>query len=224
MDWPTLAVVVVTYNRARTLHETLRRLGAHLLYTGPLVWIVADDGSDDDTASMLALDYPDVQRVVSPRRGLGANTNAGLRAALTQADYVLQLQDDMHLLTTLDMHPHIERLRDDTTCGFIRLWGVGGHRYEGRLEGNYWRVYWHSDELYIPSDRPHVKHRRFHEHYGFYPEGLVTAHTEEAWCHQCKGRAGLEGKQIDVFVPQMQDTERSWEHMEWSQRWRDVGL
>lgn len=222
--WPTLAILVITYNRRDVLRETLRRLAAHLAYEGPRVLVIADDGSDDGTAEMLAAEYPDATHVVSARRGLGANANAGLRAALAHADYVLQLQDDMHLLTTLDMHPHIERLRDDPTCGFIRLWGVGGHRYEGRLEGNYWRVFWHSDELYIPSDRPHVKHRRFHEHYGPYPEGLPTAGTEEAWCHQCKGRAGLEGKQIDVFVPQMADTEKSWEHAAWGQRWRDKGL
>lgn len=224
MDWPTLAILIITYNRRAILQETLRRLATHLHYVGPRVLVVADDGSDDGTAAMLAADQPDAIHVVSPRVGLGANANAGLRAALARADYVLQLQDDMHLLTTLDMHPHVALLRDDPTCGFIRLWGVGGHTYEGRLEGNYWRVYWHSDELYIPSDRPHVKHRRFHEHYGLYPEGLPTASTEEAWCHQAKGRAGLEGKQIDVFVPQNQLTESTWEHAAWGQRWRDAGL
>jgi len=224
VDWPTLAINIVTYNRKDTLRQTLGRLARHLHYVGAIKTIVADDGSDDDTLGMLATEFPEVGIVTSARTGLGANTNAGLRACLRVADYVLQLQDDMHLLTTLDMHPHIERLKDDPTCGFIRLWGVGGHRYEGRLEGNYWRVYWHSDELYIPSDRPHVKHRRFHAHYGFYPEMLDTATTEDAWCHQCKDRAGADGTQIDVFVPQNQLTETTWEHAHWGQRWRDVGL
>ena len=130
----------------------------------------------------------------------------------------------MHLLGTLDLHPHIEKLRDDPTCGFIRLWGVGGHNYHGNLEGNYWRIWWNSPELYIPSDRPHVKHARFHAFYGEYPEGLSTAVTEDAWCHQCKDRAGRDGVQLDVFVPQNQLTETTWEHAHWGQRWRDVGL
>lgn len=224
MNWPTVAITIATYNRKETLRITIARLKQHLYYTGPIVWIVADDGSDDGTPAMLLEEWPEVRLVQSDRGGLGANTNAGLRAALAHADYVLQLQDDMHLLSTLDLHPHIERLRDDPTCGFIRLWGVGGHRYTANLEGNYWRVHWNSEELYIPSDRPHVKHRRFHEHFGMYPEGLTTAVTEDAWCHQCKDRAGLHGRQLDVFVPQMQDTERSWEHAHWGQRWRDVGL
>lgn len=223
-DWPTLAINIVTYNRIDTLRNTIARLKRHLWYEGQQRIFVADDGSDDGTQAMLHEEYPDVTLIQSSRVGLGANTNAGLRASLAVADYVLQLQDDLHLLTTLDLHPHIEKLRDDPTCGFIRLWGVGGHRYKGNLEGNYWRIHWDSDELYIPSDRPHVKHRRFHEHFGMYPEGLKTAQTEDAWCHQCKDRAGLNGRQLDVFVPQNQLTETTWEHMHWDKRWRDQAL
>jgi glycosyltransferase involved in cell wall biosynthesis len=223
-DWPALAINIVTYNRKETLRETIARVNRHLYYVGPRRIFVADDGSDDGTQAMLLEEFPDVALIQSNRAGLGANTNAGLRASLGVADYVLQFQDDLWMLTTIDLHPHIEKLRDDPTCGFIRLWGVGGHRYKGNLEGNYWRVHWDSDELYIPSDRPHVKHRRFHEHFGMYPEGLGTAHTEEAWCHQCKDRAGLDGKQLDVFVPQNQLTETTWDHVHWGDRWRDKGL
>ncbi len=224
MDWPALAINIVTYQRKETLRATLQRLAAHVYYVGPRYTIVADDGSTDGTQAMLLEEFPDVRLVSSERVGMGANTNAGLRACLANADYVLQLQDDMHLLTTLDLHPHIEKLRDDPTCGFIRLWGVGGHQYTANLEGNYWRIMWNSRELYIPSDRPHIKHRRFHEFFGMYPEGHTTNETEDAWCWQCKHRAGLDGKQLDVFVPQNQLTETTWEHAHWHARWRDQGL
>lgn len=222
--WPALAINVVTYNRKETLRGTLQRLDEHLGYTGSRHVIVADDGSDDGTQAMLREEFPQVVVVQSARSGLGANTNAGLRECWRHADYVLQLQDDMHLNAHLDLHPHVELLRDVPSFGFVRLWGVGGHHYEGRLEGNYWRIYWHSPELHIPSDRPHIKHRRFHEFYGMYPEGLKTAQTEAAWCHQCKDRAGQMGRQLDVAVPLGVDTERSWDHMEWGRRWRDQGL
>lgn len=223
-EWPPLAIVIVTYNRCATLLETIQRLHDHLYYAGPWHVIVADDGSDDGTQAELAARFPHAILVQSRRAGLGANTNAGLRAAFALSPFVLQLQDDMHLKYTFDLHPHIERLTRDETAGMIRLWGIGGHALEGRLEGEHWRVYWHSPDLYIPSDRPQLKHRRFHEHFGMYPEGLPTAATEEAWCHQCKGRAGLEGRQLDVLVPQGIETERNWEHMHWGQRWRDQGL
>ena len=137
---------------------------------------------------------------------------------------VLQLQDDLWLLHHFDLHPHVQRLMQDETAGYIRLWGAGGHKYEGRLEGEHWRIYWHSDELYIPSDRPHLKHWRFHRHFGFYPEGLSTAVTEDAWCHQCKNLAGANGVTCDVLVPHAVDIERNFEHAGWHARWRDKGL
>jgi glycosyltransferase involved in cell wall biosynthesis len=224
MEWPALAFNIVTYQRRDTLYETVRRLHEHVAYAGPMHYIIADDGSDDGTQAMAAMMFPHARVVQSQRAGLGGNTNAGLRVAFSVADVCMQLQDDMYLLSTLDLHAHVERLLTDTTCGFIRLWGVAGHHYDAKLEGSYWRVMWNSDELYIPSDRPHIKHRRFHEHFGYYPEGLATGHTEEAWCHQCKSRAGLDGRQLDVFVPHAQDTEKNFEHMAWGQRWRDQGL
>lgn len=220
-DWPNLSIVIITYNRRDIVRETIHRIDKHLYYEGERHWILADDGSDDGTIDMVMSEYPHVSVVQSNRVGLGANSNAGLRAAFSKSDYVLQMQDDMHLLTTLDLHPHVGLMMNDDTCGYVRLWGIGGHRYTATLEGNHWRVRWDSQELYVPSDRPHVKHRRFHDKFGFYPEGLPTAATEEAWCHQCKTLSA--DANLDVFVPQM-DTERSWEHAGWHTRWRDQGL
>lgn len=222
MIWPALAVVIVTYNRRAALLETLRRLDEHLDYAGPRHLIIADDGSDDGTQEAVRSAYPGAVLVQSARSGMGANTNAGLRAAFARTEYVLQLQDDMHLLRHFDLHPHIARLRDDPTAGFIRLWGAGGHRYTATLDEAHWRVDWASDELYIPSDRPHVKHWRFHQWFGFYPEGLKAAATEDAWCHQCKDR-GIDGAP-QVLVPHAVDIERNFAHVGWDDRSRDKGL
>jgi carboxylesterase type B len=80
-----------------------------------------------------------------------------------------------------------------------------------------------SDELYIPSDRPHLKHRRFHNAAGWYPEGLKSAETEEAWSHQVKDAARAHGVPA-VLVPHALDVERNFEHLGWHSRWRDVNL
>ena len=127
--WPTLAIVdgSLPTTGATCCARRCAWLNTHLAYDGPRARdcrrrIGRRHGRDAGRVPRRCAD------VVSPRRGLpGANANAGVgRTRSLRADYVLQLQDDMHLLTTLDMHPHIERLRDDPTCGFIRLWGVGG--------------------------------------------------------------------------------------------------
>lgn len=221
MTWPPLAIVIPTWNRRDVLLETIHRLGKHLDYTGPRHLIIADDGSDDGTATAIQC-IPGATIVTSRRVGMGANTNAGLRAAFALSKYVLQLQDDMHLLHHFDLHPHVARLRDDPTAGFVRLWGVGGHKYTATLDESHWRIDWQSTELYIPSDRPHVKHWRFHNHFGFYPEGLRTDQTEDAFCHQCKDRAVTGAP--SVLIPHGVDVERNFEHVGWHDRARDKGL
>ena len=224
-DLPPIAVVVVTYQRAAILRQTLRGLAQHLRYAGELIYVIADDGSTDDTHATIG-DHADLVgntlTVVTDRGGMGANTNMGLRTALTYTDLVFQLQDDMQLLEPLDLTPHAQWLLSHPQDGYIRLWGVGGHRYTATLDERYWRIDWHSDELYIASDRPHLKHRRFHEVVGFYPEGLRTNVTEEAWCHQAKD-AGRRGAPA-VLVPHALDIERNFEHLGYHSRWRDQGL
>ena len=228
MTLPPVAVLVITYQRAEILQRTIGGLLHNLTYAGPLHYVIADDGSTDGTHEMIdALRDAglDATLVISNRGGLGANANAGLRAALSLADFVLQLQDDMLLLQSLDLTAHVNRLLHHPDDGFIRLWGVGGHRYTATLDGAYWRISWQSDELYIPSDRPHLKHRRFVEAAGYYPEGLKSAATEEAWCHQAKHEACAKAGGVPfVLAPHSAETERNWEHQCWGDRWRDKGL
>jgi glycosyltransferase involved in cell wall biosynthesis len=219
--WPVVSIVVVTYQRAEVLRGTLDRLRQHLAYSGALRYVVADDGSTDSTHQML--EAMDIEPVVTNRGGLGANTNAGLRRAFEQTEYVFQLQDDMHLLTTLDLDRHVQQLQQDRMAGFIRLWGVAGHRYTARLDGQYWRISWESPELYIPSDRPHLKHKQFHDTYGFYPEGRATGDTEEAFCHQCR-TLWMQHGGPDVLIPHAEDVERNFQHMCEGSRWRDQNL
>jgi glycosyltransferase involved in cell wall biosynthesis len=216
-----VSIVVVTYQRAAVLRGTLERLRQHLAYSGAVRYVVADDGSTDGTHQML--EAMDIEPVVTNRGGLGANTNAGLRAAFEQTDFVFSLQDDMWLNCTLDLDKHVQRLQQDRSAGFIRLWGVAGHRYTARLDGQYWRVDWMSPELYIPSDRPHLKHKSFHDTYGYYPVGRATGDTEEAFCHQCRALWVQHGGP-DVLIPHGEDVERNFTHAGEGIRWRDQGL
>jgi glycosyltransferase involved in cell wall biosynthesis len=219
--WPVVAVVVITYQRADVLRGTLDRLRQHLAYSGALRYVVADDGSTDGTHALL--EQMDIEPVITQRGGLGANTNAGLRRAFEETPFVYVQQDDMWLNTRLDLDRHVLTLRDDQAAGFVRLWGVAGHRYVARLDEQYWRIRWDSPELYIPSDRPHLVHARFHETYGFYPEGRPTGDTEEAWSHQCRAVALATGGP-DVLVPHALDIERNFSHEGEGIRWRDQGL
>jgi hypothetical protein len=152
--------------------------------------------------------------------GLGKNLNSLLaRCQAAAIDYVIQQDDDHWLVKELDITPHVKKLMEDDTAGAIRLMGVGGHRYRATLDGRYWRIDWESAEVYIASNRPHLKKiSRFHGQYGMYPEGFKLGLTEEKFCHICIDTAKLNllhgQPTVDVLVPLDTLTESGWEHSE----------
>ena len=89
IQWPSMSVVVCTYNGARTLRNCLEGL-KELRYPNYEV-IVVDDGSTDESAA-IAEQYP-VQLIRTGRNsGLGSARNTGLEAA--RGDIVAYLDDD----------------------------------------------------------------------------------------------------------------------------------
>jgi N-acetylglucosaminyl-diphospho-decaprenol L-rhamnosyltransferase len=87
-----ISVVIVSFNRAEQLRQSLEALGnAHQV-------IVVDNGSRDGAAS-LADDFPGVRFSRLPRNfGLTRALNIGIRAA--EGDYVLLLHDDVRIEAT----------------------------------------------------------------------------------------------------------------------------
>jgi GT2 family glycosyltransferase len=75
---PRVSVVICTYNGGSTLEQCLRSLLA-LNYPDYEV-IVVDDGSTDDTASILAR-FPNMRAIQQENRGLSTARNVGLNAA-----------------------------------------------------------------------------------------------------------------------------------------------
>lgn len=128
-------------------------------------------------------------------------------------EVVLQIDDDFWLSGPLDLDRHVETLLNETGAGWIRLMDIVGHNYSARLIGAYWWVDWASPGLYIPSNRAHLKHRRFHDAFGFYPEDKKLADTENEFCQRCKDRAGHSLGWPQVLVPLDVATESLWQHI-----------
>ena len=198
-DLPPVEVIIPTlsteqHDRRAVLHETIALLRAHLLYSGLLRFLISADGLDP---SGLFDGEPDV-KVIYGRTSLGANTNNLLQHA--GADVLFQQDDDLHLLEPLPIDRHVAKLVADPTAGWIRLWGVGYHNLAARLDGEYWRCDTLQSEVYLLSFRPHLKHRRFHDHYGLYPVGFKCGETEEGMGYQMKA-VHKDRPGPDVLVP-----------------------
>ena len=227
MDAPTVAVLIPTFNRLSILVDTIDSLHTMVMYGGKLEYYVGVDSDKETTdqttdtflkrlhhvGNINVFDGP--RRQGKKMRGyLGANLNMLYAAAVADGHRLfLQMDDDHQLIRALDLQPHVDKLLEDPTAGWIRLMGVGFHKYCGCLEGNYWRVRWDSPEAYIPSNRPHLKEKRFHDVFGGYPEDLKLGETEEGFCMQCKDMAAMVDNPPCVMVPITVLTESSWNHV-----------
>jgi len=202
-----IAVLLPTYNRPVIVAQTIKRLKQHLKFDGYIQYYVGNDGDPISLEHGVVLD--------SPKKGLGANLNFLIKKAMADGFELFMCMDDDHWLNEpLDLTPHAEKLLTDKSAGWIRFMGVSHHKLTAKQEGMYWRVNWNSEGLYITSMRPHLKHVRFHQHFGYYKEGLKLGRTEESFCHQCKDKAR---KKLDtapsVLIPMDFNTEKAWQHV-----------
>jgi glycosyltransferase involved in cell wall biosynthesis len=137
-----VSIVICTRNHGPSLHDTLESLGAVQVpeqMTAEL--IIADNGSTDDTAAVVAAATPrlknmagGVHTVVEPRAGQCYARNAGIAAS--RGDIILFTDDDLRFPTDwLDVCDPIRRGEADAVVGGVRLapyllrdWMVPYHR------------------------------------------------------------------------------------------------
>jgi len=201
-----VAVLIPTYDRPEILERAMHELRRNVTGARPAFFV----GNDHEKP--VSFECEDVTVFNKPSGSLGANLNRLIQAATKAGFEILIQMDDDHILKgPLDLSCHINKLMEDATAGWIRLMGVGAHKLTADLDETYWRVRWDSDELYITSNRPHIKHVRFHEHFGLYHEARKLGHTEESFCHQCKN-IGKESGGPNVLIPLTYD-DGLWAHV-----------
>ena len=118
----TVAIIIPTYNRARLLVQSLESV---LIQSRPPDEIlVADDGSTDETADVLAGYEHRIRYLHKPNGGVPSALNHGLAA--TNADYIGFIDDD-DLLMPDAIQRHLEFLHshpdiDFSYSGCYRFW------------------------------------------------------------------------------------------------------
>ncbi len=230
-----ITVVIPTYNRPEILKETIMRLDMHLKFQGQVRYIIGNDGDEpiefDET--MLRPGHT-INIVASPQKGLGANLNFLL--SLVETNIVMQLDDDHWLNRPLDVTDYArDLLKKNLNIGWIRLF-MGEredvyklksyYRMKSATYGPYWILDTESPELYLASNRPHIKRISFHiSNFGWYPENRTLGKTEEAWCHQYKklrNDSKSWGAKPWVAVPMFGLALEQWHHV--GDSWQDRGL
>lgn len=214
---PTIGVQICTFSRPREIRLCIDALLKYLHYS-ELIWLVCDDSTGGDYVERLAADYPFLQFCITPRRaGWGVNVNLGLDyLEALGIDYIYFTEDDYILTKDIDLNVGMHLLQDPQ-IGLVRYDGLAGHRldmtleemdYPGNREGvgidklTYARLLKSSRNLNIYSNRPHLKHRRFHDYYGRYIEGQRLGMTETNFAHRVRDIMVFEEAPQIVALPE----------------------
>jgi GT2 family glycosyltransferase len=210
-EWPTVAVLIPTFNRGELLNQNLRYLGANLKYEGSVKILVGDDSNDDSLVflpeqSTVESTFPIQYWRNTERLGLGGNLNKLIEMAGSETLLAIAMDDDHRLVKPLDITPFVKKLLEDPAAGWIRLMGTDSHKLSANLEGAFWRVSWWSSELYITSFRAHIfKLQDWSSMYGPYPVTEKIGQCEEKFAHICidiaRERINRGLPTLDVLVP-----------------------
>lgn len=200
MKWPTVAILIVTFDRPRLIRETIAALQRYLQYKGQLRWHIADDGTPNYVAD-IEHDFPllEFTHTITERGGWGVNVNAAMR--YLSGEFIFLCEDDYKLRRAVDLTRGVALLLADKSIGLVRYDGIAAHGERGldlqlrsvrhgQMKIPHLRILKGSAHLNVYSNRPHLQHPRFHVAYGGYPTGTSLAQTEQVFARRVKERKG----------------------------------
>lgn len=181
---PLVSILFITYKRVDLLKRSLNSFMQNTDYPN-LELVVTDDGSPIGMQCEIQK-LPFDKVCLSPRnRGLGANTNAGLRSC--EGKYVLQLQDDWECCGPAEyLRLAVDLMEAHPEVGLIKFYGVP-HAVEPPLQipDAVGECYWISNNAgmqalaqSVYSDGPHLKSRTFCDYLGAYKESCRMEECE----------------------------------------------
>ncbi len=94
-DWPATTAVISTWNKVDVLRENLDSLRAQSLPFASIV--VVDNASRDETAAVVAAEYPEVRLIVMPHSEYGACETFNIGFASATTPLIAILDDDITL-------------------------------------------------------------------------------------------------------------------------------
>jgi len=111
---------------------------------------------------------------------------------------ILMMEDDWYLEKPLDVEPYTKVLLNNPNAGMIRF-GYAAAGLSGELVSEENRLLWkivRNNYTYRFVGHPSLRHKRFHEVYGYYSENLSPGQTELNMCGKVNAVSGP-----DVYIP-----------------------
>lgn len=186
MTNPAIAILLTTYKRPECAIKTIRALKENLRWD-QIWWCISDDGSPMSDVNAYSAEIGpsyNIRIFNSDRQGVGVGMNRALKKIFETTDLVLVMEDDWVLQRPIDVGPYVRTLTNNPTHGMIR-YGYISPNVLGYLISEENTLYWRlepNEETYRFVGHPSLRHKRFHEVYGWYDEGLPAGMTELSMC------------------------------------------
>jgi glycosyltransferase involved in cell wall biosynthesis len=194
-----VSVIIPTYNRSNFLKEAVDSV---LAQKGVAVEvIVVDDGSTDETASILESFGPAIRSVYQPRSGVSAARNRGIRMATSEWLAFLDSDDlwlDRKLVRQLDF---LARHHDLRICQTEEIWirnqkRINPRKYHEKPRGHCFPLLL---ERCLVSPSAVIIHREIFEEVGLFDETLPACEDFDLWLRiGCRHPIGLLGEPLII--------------------------
>src|SRR5690348_7133421 len=128
-EFPSVTVLINTYNRIEDLQRTVTGLRENLVYEGDkLEWVIADDCSPDGylerVSRLRVFEGLNVRFISTPvNSGVGASMNNGFRHV--QTPYCFYSQDDLIPTKPLDLRKSVALMEAQPNIGILRYRALG---------------------------------------------------------------------------------------------------
>ena len=136
VDWPKIAIGVITFSRPSEIRQTLAALANQLTYAGEMVLIISDDCTPGrylrELEAWWAENYPGHWRMktLSTARncGWGCATNGLLKYAfeVEHAKFIFQLEDDYIAHAPINLNTGVAIMEQEPSLGMLRYRATAG--------------------------------------------------------------------------------------------------
>ena len=181
----SISVVIPTYNRAVLLKRALDSVLAQTLPVDEV--IIVNDGSTDNTSSMLKSRYPEVNLIEQNNQGVSAARNTGIVAARHDWIALLDSDDVWHQNKLERQIQELNNAPDYLICHSDEIWIRNGVRIKQmnkhKKMGGY--IFQHCLPLCAISPSAVIIHRLLFDEIGLFDETLPACEDYDLWLRLC---------------------------------------
>lgn len=182
---PNISVIVPSFNRAHSLAGALQSV-VDQQYDGELDVIVIDDGSTDNTAAMVAQEFPQFRLIQQRNQGVSAARNRGIEVA--RYDWIALLDSDDEWLPN-KLTQQQKKLNETglQVCHTEEVWVRNGVRVNAmkKHQKKGGDIYLQSLQLCAMSPSSILIHRKIFEQVGVFDEALPACEDYDLWLRIC---------------------------------------